>query len=263
MPKKIDLTGQPFGRLIVIREDGVYANGDIKWLCKCECGRIRHARTYTLTHGQALSCGCLKREIVSKRFTKHGLTKSYPRVYDSVKKHFRDINLGRGTYSLWSIDPRYTERDGVARFIYDLVSLYPEECARYEVDRTLVLDKDSDPDKILRPDSVRFVTAQENVSHRSNTVLVLDTPLSVVCRDEGIMTLRDKEETPEYKHIRWAWVRHQKIHPILWNARKQNLEKEERLLEMTKLKVRRAELMIEGLKKLTTSKSDTLDARYC
>ena len=48
-----------------------------------------------------------------------------------------------------------------------------------------------------------------------------------------------------------------KIHPLLWNARKQNLEKEERLLEMMKLKIRHAELMIEGIKKLTTLKSDT------
>ena len=254
MSKKIDLTGERIGRYTVIHEDGVYANGDIKWLCKCECGRVRHVRTYILTHSQALSCGCLQRELASKRFTKHGLTKSYPRVYDSVKKHFRDINLGRDTYSLWSIDPRYIKRDGVARFVSDLVSLYPEECARYEVDRTLVLDKDSDPDKILRPESVRFVTAQENVSHRSNTVLLLNTPLSVVCRGEGIETVRDKEETPEYKHIRWAWVRNQKIHPLLWNARKQNLEKEERLLEIAKLKTRHAELMIKGLKEILASK---------
>ena len=254
MSAKKDLTGQSFGRYTVIREDGVYANGDIKWLCKCECGRIRHVRTYILTNEQALSCGCLRRELASKRFTKHGLTKSYPRVYDSVKKHFRDINLGISTYSLWSIDPRYTERDGVARFVSDLVSLYPEECTRYEVDKTLVLDKDSDSDKIFRPCSVRFVSAQENVSHRSNTVLVLDTPLSVVCRDEGIVTLRDKEETPEYKSIRWSWVQHQKIHPLLWNARKQSLEKEERLLEIAKLKIRRAELMIASYKELLASK---------
>ena len=254
MGKKIDLTGLPFGKYTVIREDGVYANGDIKWLCKCECGRIRHARTYTLTHGKALSCGCLQRELASKRLTKHGLAKSYPRVYDSVKQHFRFISLGISTYSLWSIDPRYTERDGAARFVSDLVSLYPEECARYEVDRTLVLDKDSDSDKIFHPASVRFVTAQENISQRSNTVLLLNTPLSVVCRGEGIETVRDKEETPEYKHIRWAWVRHQKIHPILWNARKQSLEKEERLLEMTKLKIRHAELLIDGLRELLSSK---------
>lgn len=254
MGKKVDLTGLPFGRYTVIREDGVYANGDIKWLCKCECGRIRHARTYTLTNGKTLSCGCLQREIASKRLTKHGLTKSYPRVFDSVKKHFRDINLGRSTYSLWSIDPRYTKRDGVARFVSDLVSLYPEECTRYEVDRTLVLDKDSDPDKIFRPDSVRFVTAQENQSHRSNTVLLLNIPLSVVCRGEGIETVRDKKETPEYKHIRWAWVRHQKIHPLLWDARKQSLEKEERLLEIIKLKTRHAELMITAYKELLASK---------
>ena len=63
MSAKKDLTGMCVGRYTVIREDGVYANGDIKWLCKCECGRSRHARTYTLTHKKALSCGCLRRAI--------------------------------------------------------------------------------------------------------------------------------------------------------------------------------------------------------
>ena len=57
------------------------------------------------------------------------------------------------------------------------------------------------------------------------------------------------------------WKRSHKIHPDLMQALKEDVDKQSRLLEITKLKVCRAELMIEGLKKLTTSKSDTIDTR--
>lgn len=50
-----DLTGLTFGKLHVIKYDN---NG--KWICKCECGNIKTYRTYTLTHGDAKSCGCNK-----------------------------------------------------------------------------------------------------------------------------------------------------------------------------------------------------------
>lgn len=38
MPKAIDLTGQTFGKLTVLRQDGKKPNGEYVWLCQCECG---------------------------------------------------------------------------------------------------------------------------------------------------------------------------------------------------------------------------------
>ena len=35
MPKKIDLTGVRFGRLVVIREYGRAKNGAVLWVCRC------------------------------------------------------------------------------------------------------------------------------------------------------------------------------------------------------------------------------------
>ena len=47
--------------------------------CKCECGNISHPTMSALLSGHSKSCGCLQREINTKRCTKHGMNKS--RIY--------------------------------------------------------------------------------------------------------------------------------------------------------------------------------------
>ena len=66
-----DLTGQRFGRLTVIKDNGKRGkDGTIMWLCKCDCGNTKNVRTSNLTSGKTKSCGCLKRELVSEQKTK-------------------------------------------------------------------------------------------------------------------------------------------------------------------------------------------------
>jgi hypothetical protein len=43
-----------------------------RWVCKCECGTIKTVRRSGLLTGDSKSCGCLKRDHASSRFTKHG-----------------------------------------------------------------------------------------------------------------------------------------------------------------------------------------------
>ncbi len=60
--RAIDLTGQDFGMLHVIRrvEDGTGAHA--KWLCKCKnCGKMHIAQGRYLRSGEVQSCGCIKR----------------------------------------------------------------------------------------------------------------------------------------------------------------------------------------------------------
>lgn len=57
MSKPIDLTGQRFGRLTVIK-----FVGNRSWDCKCDCGRIVRVRGYNLCNGHTASCGCLAKE---------------------------------------------------------------------------------------------------------------------------------------------------------------------------------------------------------
>ena len=72
MPQFIDLTGQRFGRLIVIKQTDKNQWKNICWLCRCDCGKEKIIRGGHLKSGNTKSCGCLAKEQLIKRFTKHG-----------------------------------------------------------------------------------------------------------------------------------------------------------------------------------------------
>lgn len=62
MSKLIDLTGQKFGKLTVIkRAENNAKHGEIQWICKCDCGNIVTVIGKLLRNGEVKSCGCLKR----------------------------------------------------------------------------------------------------------------------------------------------------------------------------------------------------------
>lgn len=62
MPPRIDLTGQRFGELEVIRlSDVKHKTGTRMWECKCHaCGNTTHVLGYSLRHGHYKSCGCIQ-----------------------------------------------------------------------------------------------------------------------------------------------------------------------------------------------------------
>ena len=60
MRKIKDLTGQRFGKLVVIEYAGTDKNHSHMWKCKCDCGQYVVTRGSRLIHGNAKSCGCLK-----------------------------------------------------------------------------------------------------------------------------------------------------------------------------------------------------------
>lgn len=83
MPAFIDLTGQKFGRLIVLSKSSTQRNRRWLWNCKCICGNEKLIDGQTLRSGESNSCGCLndeqKRNICIKRNTTHGL--AHNRIY--------------------------------------------------------------------------------------------------------------------------------------------------------------------------------------
>lgn len=56
----IDLSGQRFGKLVVIRQAGVRKQNAL-WLCRCDCGGVHEATSGTLRGGNVRSCGCILR----------------------------------------------------------------------------------------------------------------------------------------------------------------------------------------------------------
>ena len=105
-----DITGKKFNRLTAIkfikRKDRNYY-----WQYRCDCGNKIIVQKQGVTFGNTKSCGCLQKEIISKRSKKHGLygTKFY-RVYRAMKDRCENKNDkgyqkwygSRGIKCLWN-----------------------------------------------------------------------------------------------------------------------------------------------------------------
>lgn len=72
MGKRIDLTGQRFGRLVVLDFFGYDHNRKALWNCQCDCGNQKVIRANELRCGKTHSCGCLHKQQLAERVTKHG-----------------------------------------------------------------------------------------------------------------------------------------------------------------------------------------------
>lgn len=108
MRSKLNLLGETFTRLIVIAEGKGKRRPsgriDTSWLCTCTCGNTTEVRTSELRSGKTKSCGCLAKELVIKRSTKHNMygTKTYQcwasmkhRCLNTSNKFYKDYG-GRG-----------------------------------------------------------------------------------------------------------------------------------------------------------------------
>ena len=71
MPAKIDLTGQKFNKLTVIKEapKEQRKNNRVTWICRCDCGKEVLVTGKDLKSGNTKSCGCLySKNLVGKRY---------------------------------------------------------------------------------------------------------------------------------------------------------------------------------------------------
>lgn len=67
MRARLDLTGQRFERLVAIKPVETNAEGNVMWLCKCDCGNETVVNSQKLKSGHTRSCGCLGNEITTLR----------------------------------------------------------------------------------------------------------------------------------------------------------------------------------------------------
>lgn len=57
----IDLTGQRFGMLQVLKRNGTEkCRGNALWICQCDCGMLKTTRSSFLRKGVTKSCGCYR-----------------------------------------------------------------------------------------------------------------------------------------------------------------------------------------------------------
>lgn len=61
----VDLTGQVFNRLTVLKLDTERKSKNKYWICQCSCGNIKSIQHSNLISGLTQSCGCLHKEKIS------------------------------------------------------------------------------------------------------------------------------------------------------------------------------------------------------
>lgn len=72
MGKFRDLTGERFGKAVVLYRIPAKYGSNSWWHCKCDCGNEFDVVSTSLLCGGTKSCGCYRSEYWRKRFTKHG-----------------------------------------------------------------------------------------------------------------------------------------------------------------------------------------------
>ena len=64
----IDLTGQRFGKIVVVKKTEKKTKGNVwKWECLCDCGNTKEILGHSLRMGITRSCGCLAKEKVAAK----------------------------------------------------------------------------------------------------------------------------------------------------------------------------------------------------
>ena len=257
MPKKIDLTGQTINRLVVIREYGRDKQGKVLWLCRClgkngdDCGNEVVVRGYHLRSESIKSCGCLSREQTVSRNTTHGCChEPWYCVYHAMMGR-----CGHWEGASEKMIRNYRDRGiTVCEEWRESPLAFGDWLLAHGWHSGLQIDR-IDNNQGYCPENCRVVTPKENVNNRRNTLRLDDgTPLAMFCTSIGINTREGERPTKKYNRILKMWSKAHKPHPELMQALKEDTDKQSRLLEMAKLKCRRAELLIAGLKELLASK---------
>lgn len=153
----IDQTGRTFGRLTVLERGENTPTGKVRWVCRCECGRIALVWADSLRTGMSRSCGCLQKEWVTARNTTHGHamggkeTKGYLAWHDAKHRCFNPRNKQYRNYGGRGITMAAEWVNDVAAF---LAHIGPAPGPEYSVDRI-------NNDGHYEPGNVRWATPQE------------------------------------------------------------------------------------------------------
>jgi hypothetical protein len=191
-----DLTGTQFGRLTVVaRHKGKH------WECLCSCGSVRVIASDRLKNGHTSSCGCLRREMLVARSTKHGNAKrgsardpEYT-VWQNMKR--RCLNPTNHSYRNYggrgiTVHPSWV--DDYDKFMQDMGH---RPTPRHTLERI-------DNDGPYAPDNCKWATRVEqrhNQRQRRDALLQDGVPISVLAKQLGIPYATAKWRFHKYGRI--------------------------------------------------------------
>jgi hypothetical protein len=162
----IDLTGQRFGRLLVLKRDANDSAGSVCWQCMCDCETLFVTRSNSLQSGRTQSCGCLRQELIAQLNKTHAATNSREyRAWQDMKT--RCYNSNRPMYVYYggrgiSVCARWQR--SFAAFLLDMGPC-PDG---YTLERRENADN-------YEPDNCRWATSMEQANNtRRNVFLEFD-----------------------------------------------------------------------------------------
>lgn len=90
-----DLTGQRFGKLVVIERD--WSKNHVYWICECDCGNRKSIKGTSLTRKKepSRSCGCDQRKIAAKTGARTVADNSRVQIETNMKYHTNFQVIGK------------------------------------------------------------------------------------------------------------------------------------------------------------------------
>jgi hypothetical protein len=167
MPALLDLTGEKYNRLTVLRRADKGACGKTRWLCRCDCGNQLEVFTMHLRAEHTKSCGCIPRQNSDRVMAADGKMVRPPgygswkamisRCYNKCEPRYADYG-GRGI----TVCDRWRGRGGLANFLADMG---PKPSPKHSVGR-------QKSDKGYEPSNCRWETHLEQGRNKRNANLL-------------------------------------------------------------------------------------------
>lgn len=168
-----DLEGKRFGKLTVLYKTKTVKNGS-RWMCKCDCGEKKEVYGSALTHGQAISCGCIS------KMRYHGCRKT--KLYNSWQCMKQRCNPQTGK-------PLYYSRGITVCEEWEDFLTFREWALTHGYEEGLTIDR-IDNNKGYCPENCRWVTMQDQQNNRRNNALVTigekTQTVAQWCRELGV-----------------------------------------------------------------------------
>lgn len=189
MAKSIDMIGQRYGRLLVVKlADRRGGMNEAYWECLCDCGNTHIAARGNLRFGSVKSCGCLARETASrllkatKPAKRHGLSSE-----DHSPAYYR--------FRKYGIKPDFFD---------DLLDYQQDSCLIC-LKRFLYTSRDDSPclDHNHANNQIRGILCRKcntAIGQVGESVQVMKKAILYLENDWSLSEENDRRATPEYIH---------------------------------------------------------------